>query len=227
MPLGKRKRIGASKAARAEFKKPRLYRTLVYKTSVLNTQQRVTLRYSSKFELTSGAGVASSRHFSANGLFDPDFAIGGHQPRGFDQLMAMYDHAVVLNSRIEVFVGSDVDGTKAEILDISLRDSTFVSSDYRDFEEYGVHKRLLLSDQYGGQESGYLTMSANPAKFFGRKDSLSDPELKNSVSANCKEDVWWTITMYGVGGFSSTTNQLIVTIIYDVVFIEFKIFFIS
>lgn len=222
MPGGtgrKRKRANTTTTAR---KRSRIYRAPAYKLAILNNQQRGTLRYSQKFSLTPGSGVVSSRNFSANGVYDPDFVIGGAQPRGFDQLMTMYDHCVVLKSKCEVFVAADEPNTKTDIIDISLRDTAFTSSNYRDFEEYGLHKRRILAPAESGQEVGYLSMEADVNKFLGRSSPLSDPELKNSVGSNPKEDAWWTISLYSVSGAASVKRDIIVTITYDVVFIEPK-----
>lgn len=52
----------------------------------------VKLRYVSTKTLgMSSVGVDSATfQFAFNGLFDPDIAVGGQQPVGFDQLMAVY-----------------------------------------------------------------------------------------------------------------------------------------
>ncbi len=48
------------------------------------------------------AGAPANHVFSANGCFDPDITGVGHQPLGFDQYMALYDHYKVLSSVITV-----------------------------------------------------------------------------------------------------------------------------
>lgn len=48
------------------------------------------------------SGLSSSHTFAANGLYDPDITGIGHQPKGFDQWMAVYNHFNVLGSKISV-----------------------------------------------------------------------------------------------------------------------------
>lgn len=47
-------------------------------------------------------GVVASHLFAANGLYDPNITGTGHQPLGFDQLMAMYTTYTVISSKIWV-----------------------------------------------------------------------------------------------------------------------------
>lgn len=49
------------------------------------------------------SSVAIALHsFAANDLYDPNVTGGGHQPLGFDQLMALYNHFHVISSKIRV-----------------------------------------------------------------------------------------------------------------------------
>ncbi|HIA02129.1 MAG TPA: hypothetical protein EYN66_09490, partial [Myxococcales bacterium] len=48
-----------------------------------------------------GTAVLQYR-FRANGMFDPQVPLGGHQPRGFDEFMDAYDMFTVLGSKISV-----------------------------------------------------------------------------------------------------------------------------
>ena len=49
-----------------------------------------------------GSSGMITHSFSANGLYDPNLAVGGHQPMGFDEQMAIYDHYCVLGAKITV-----------------------------------------------------------------------------------------------------------------------------
>lgn len=49
-------------------------------------------------------GAMNIRAWRANDLYDPDYAVGGHQPFGFDQLMAKYQHFTVERSHISIDV---------------------------------------------------------------------------------------------------------------------------
>jgi hypothetical protein len=60
------------------------------------------LSYAGYFNIDPSAGAPASYLFHANGLYDPDHTGAGHQPHGFDQIMALYKNYQVLSSAIEV-----------------------------------------------------------------------------------------------------------------------------
>lgn len=74
---------------------------------------RTVLRYVERNTLTPTAGSYSELFFKCNGLYDPTDAIGGHQPYGFDQYAAIYNHYHVYKSVATVqfsYVGSSNSG---------------------------------------------------------------------------------------------------------------------
>lgn len=62
------------------------------------------MRYVQELQISTPAvtGVSKSLPFVANGCFDPYYPLGGHQPKGFDQWMAVYSHYNVVGSKINV-----------------------------------------------------------------------------------------------------------------------------
>lgn len=60
------------------------------------------LTYCDTITVDPGVNTVGQYRFKANGLYDPDVAVGGHQPYGFDQLMNVYNNYTVLGSKITV-----------------------------------------------------------------------------------------------------------------------------
>ena len=54
-------------------------------------QMRTKLRYSTRIEFVPTGTAIVAKRFLANGMFDPDTSLGGHQPRGFDEFMKVYE----------------------------------------------------------------------------------------------------------------------------------------
>lgn len=67
---------------------------------IVTPKLRRKLIYSDVVALNPLAGLVTYVNFAANGLYDPDISGVGHQPRGFDQYMALYNHYKVLASKI-------------------------------------------------------------------------------------------------------------------------------
>ena len=60
---------------------------------------RTKLRYSTRVEFSRSGTSALQFQLRGNGLFDPQTAVGGHQPRGFDEFMTTYEMYTVHGSK--------------------------------------------------------------------------------------------------------------------------------
>lgn len=91
-----RRRAPVRRKRRTKFRRQRkIGRSLVVNRSPMPVAPRfiTRLKYASQFSstgLTIVAGVLSDYHFRINSLYDPDSSATGHQPYGFDQLIALY-----------------------------------------------------------------------------------------------------------------------------------------
>lgn len=62
------------------------------------------MTFQHKYVETGSLSVQNSlvhKQFNATGMYDPDPAIGGHQPLFFDQLSLIYDHYTVIGAQIK------------------------------------------------------------------------------------------------------------------------------
>jgi hypothetical protein len=185
----------------------------------LPSRLHAKLKYVSPVTLTSG--VTPGVHvFSANGCYDPDITGTGHQPRGFDQLIALYDHYVVLKSQAKVeymfTTGSSVSG-------IQLQSSSVAQSDYIDYAEqarcdFAVAPRVITTG--GVPEPLVHTMHFGAKEFMGIPDPITADKLQGTVSANPSDQAYYHIWMQSYDGSSAATQNALVIIEYDVVFIE-------
>lgn len=188
----------------------------------LNTKLRAQLNYSDYFNLDVAAGGATAEYvFSANGLFDPNITGAGHQPRGFDQLMALYDHYVVIGVKIYL-TSINGDTGNGNIVGCYVADVSTPAGDVF----YPLEARMMTYGVLGmenGQSSTTLELQLNPNKFLGRASPLSDPQLKGSSSANPSEQAYiHCFCIPGPGGVDTQVVYNHVRIEYDVVFIEPK-----
>lgn len=114
------------------------------------TRLKARFTYADRLALTGGiAGVASTYIFRINSLFDPDFAFGGHQPAGFDQLMAIYEHYCVTECEYKVIFNSSA-AVGQMIVGCNVSDNSTSSTDHRTYVENGINQQDVITGADGG-----------------------------------------------------------------------------
>lgn len=122
--------------------------------------------------------------FRANDLYDPDYTSTGHQPMGFDQLMAFYDHFVVSQSRITVQF-KNLGGAS---LDVGIRlDANFnpvsVASDILEFG--GLTRDVLeMKNVYGSTKALALSMDSSKVWRVRKRDLSAKDTLCGNASSS-------------------------------------------
>lgn len=212
MPSTKRKYSGPP--AGIPLKKPKKFSAVVASANSygpLGSSQKASLVYSDKIAIGNNATFV----FSANNLYDPNVSGVGHQPRGWDQLISLYNHAVVIKCKIELWSVS----TGAPILLSSVvKPDNVISADYRDSLELNPSKHVMLGRD--GFEGTYHSMVVYPNKFMGRSNPLSDPTLKNSQTSGPAEQCYIHINNSNFGGVAGDDAECFIKITYDAIFIE-------
>ncbi len=175
------------------------------------------LRYHDIVQLDSNIDTAGSTVLSCNGLFQPNITGGGHQPRNFDQLMAMYDHYLVIAARITII--PEVQNTQG-ILGITLRDSTAATSDINlDMEGGNTVYGPVGQSQGGGSSVSTLSQTVDPSKWLNRP--LRQASLIGSAVGNPTEGVFFHIFNFSIDpAFNANVLNVDVLIEYTAMFIE-------
>lgn len=188
------------------------------------TRKAVRLNYAEHFDAnTLVGGIVVQYNYSANGIFDPNITGGGHQPKGFDQVMSNYDHYVVVGTKISVeFVNKTEHPIRVGIM---LRDSApSGTASIEGVEEYRFKRFTTLDGiTMGGKSYGTVSMAINPAKFLGRSKALSDSQLKGNVSTNPAEQCYFVLFAYALDATQEVSVSGAVKIDYSTVFIEPKL----
>lgn len=90
------------RARRMPLKRSRTNMMVSTGRSIIANRYKTKLIYSDFYDTaTNGIGILYHQ-FNANSLYDPDFTFTGHQPRGFDQLMTLYQSYTVTGVKIIV-----------------------------------------------------------------------------------------------------------------------------
>lgn len=147
-----------------------------------------TLRYTDPVTINPAIGAAGGWAFSANGLFDPNITGTGHQPMGFDQLMAFYNHYEVIGARIKMTAvpASEVTGFN---FGVKLDDnSAFTTIAYESACEHSMtawktHPGVNLSNGFD------VYNSFSSKKFFGERSG--DRETWGNAASNPNEQAYF------------------------------------
>lgn len=111
---------------------------------------KCTLLYNDQHLLTpAAAGIPDSDSYHANGLFDPFAAVGGHQPRYYDQLAPFYTRWTVTGAKIVcTFINEEpVRGVVCAVLINGVATAPTLGRQY--IEDPGTRWRALASRDAG------------------------------------------------------------------------------
>lgn len=187
-------------------------RTLAIQTQpMINKSQKVILDYVDQMSIDAGTGVVGAYRFRANGMYDPRFETGGHQPRGYDQWMAFYDHYTVIGSRITVTAFSNSNASTsaaAGYIGIMISDSSIAVAgetiDYVMEQGKSVWKPYTENDGARGVVTCSRTFSAK--KFFGCTNVLDREDLKGSTTSDPNEQATFHVWQAPVTGAANPTE---------------------
>lgn len=198
----------------------RRYRNL---KSPISRKLITKLRYSERVSLTAqAAGAVANWRFGANCCYDPNLTGSGHQPRGFDELMALYHHYTVIGSKITVRFAPD-DSMHDSMVGITLNgNSGYTSTLLGDYAENSSVKSAVLPN--GANSSRTMSYTYSPKRFHSISKPLSDDSLKGTTSANPTEQAGFMVWMANLDSGSSSGAQVhcLVTIDYIVALTEPK-----
>lgn len=189
--------------------------------SGMPSQRIAKLRYVEKITLSSTVGGLQTWIWGANNINDPNISGTGHQPMGADQWSALFNHYVVLGSKIHVQVSSASTPVSPSYCGVYLTDSaTAPYSDYMAFmEAKRGQSRLLAQDS---TKVTHLNNKFSCKRFFNLKD-VKDNMLRvgSVVNTNPTEQAYFA-TYYQTANGTTDTASFLVTIDYIVLYSEPK-----
>lgn len=223
------------KYTKKRFAKRKPYKKKAYKGKIgttmdiaaINSPLTRTLKASMIYTSDTGLSLVSSatnpgtKVFTLNGLYDPDISGSGHQPRGFDELILLYDHAVVINTKVRIDIWNNLSTSGAYVI-ATIRDNSAPSTNYIDYTETSNSKWVLLSPATGGSACTTIYLDVNPNEFLGLPNPMSNPELKGSAAKNPDEQAYLHISGMSDDNFTACSVLFMVTLEYTAIFVEPK-----
>lgn len=157
-------------------------------------------------------------------LFDPEPAIGGHQPRYFDQWAAFYNKYTVFGMKIRLRFVNVTNGSQPVICSgfWSCQNNPSISG-IADFTEarYTIGSKLAHGYPAGPSVVNYTTYQ-NVARMHGYKSVADNPDFSATTSANPANMLFFQMAVGPVGAvYAGVTNVPVdIRVIYYVKFEE-------
>lgn len=157
--------------------------------------------------------------FRANGMYDPEYALGGTQPLMFDQMTAHYDHYTVVGSKIKVRLwtdGTSVADTDPILCYLSLDDGALTPSVNLIKAREQPGGSYATSNQIGKVTT--LSKGFSAKKMFGKAHSniVGESELRGSVSADPSEGAYFNLSFQDMETMFLGDTDSIASIHYEV-----------
>lgn len=181
---------------------------------------KTVLRYVEQTGFSISNGSYQQAFFKCNGLNDPTDALGGHQPYGFDQYAAIYNHYKVYKAKITVqFTATDTTRPEGALVGVNITPGNTDS----DNAQTKMEKQAGAAN-YGWIQPGAINQKTivkwwSAKSYFGTQkdeDSLTAP-----VSGDPTELSHFCVWGQNYAG-ASTFIYALATIDYYVEFIEPK-----
>jgi len=160
--------------------------------------------------------------FRANGIFDPDTALGGHQPYGHDQWLQFYNHYVVIGSKVNMQITTPTTPqTTAVMASILLTDDLTVNTNPVLAIEQGK-ARYTLIDGSGAVRAKNVRNNFSARKFFNVKDVLDNVDrIGATFGADPLDQAYYALTFSTTNGsVTDVPYQALITIDYLVMLSE-------
>lgn len=179
----------------------------------------VKLRYVDSVYMDPGFGVAAQYYMSANSLFKPQAASGGHQPMNFDQWALLYNHYVVVGSKITCTAHSgstsNADGC---FIGVNLQDDQSLSTDPSTLLEQGLTRYKFFNQTYAaGSGNGRVVRHGFSAKKFFNLSNPTDniKRIGAGIGASPAEQAFFCILVSPPPTSTVDIGSILVTYVID------------
>lgn len=166
--------------------------------------------------LINPTGSIGYTSYGANCLYDTFLGTGGHQPMGFDQLMALYNHYEVYGAKVTVrFLPNGEQYYCGVAID---DDTTFTGTPTTGMEQRGSSMKYMAVTAI---KPVIITKHYSQKKMFGMTARGTDNQ-KGTASANPSERGVFQIWTSGVAGADPGALTVLVEVEYFAKFSELK-----
>lgn len=185
----------------------------------ISRRMRTKLTYFQRTSLNPGVGgIAADAVFRLNSLYDPDLTGVGHQPAGFDQIMALYKYYAVVGADAHISF-QNTDTTHDSICVASVQNTNAAVTDVQPVIENGRCNYQWLGVRFSGRDITDMKLSVNVGAEVGG-NVLDNQDLWGTVGSDPTNQLYLHCSCQPNSANDASVVGLIVVITYDVYFFE-------
>ncbi len=222
-PLKRTKRMTTRRLPLVKLVRSRTRRTLATrpnKAGIIRDRRMATLRYFVADTVNINA-TYQTLQFRANGCFDPEIAVGGHQPRGFDQWMVLYQNFAVTNCTIAVRVSTRTGKEACMVSIVTTEAGTANDASQTDAFENNPRTTRVGHWHPDGGRVGFVKSAVNIAKFTNAHAGIADDiDLHGNVASDPIKAVTFNVNLTNAGALGVGTSDILTTLTYRVMFLQ-------
>lgn len=214
--MAKRRKTSSTTKKKTGYRTSLLANPIDFGRYSLPLRAKNVMRYASTTDITmNGAGEAVVA-WNANGMYDPEVALGGHQPLYFDQLSAIYNHWHVVASKIRIRIVPLFGAIGTLNATVLIDDDQTLSAAATTARERPGAVSWLAS---AAEDDNGRTIYWNAQKTFGG-NIIDNDDLKGTAAADPSE--LSTFFLYLSGGTLDNPWRVYADIEYTAVWSELK-----
>lgn len=199
------------------------YRSPRSNLTLFGKKQLIRLRYHEELELSvlGADGLVARRAYSSNGIFDPSFDTVGHQPRGFDEVIALFHNYTVIASTMTATF-APTPATSSVVCGVALRGGPGGLLSPNSYLE----GRLVTFATLATEASALplrISRRFSPKEFLGISKPLASQAIRGSQTTNPDLQAFFHVFLAPFGTLGSNSTVLVtVDMMFTVVFTEPK-----
>lgn len=166
-------------------------------TLALPSTAKATFRYAYAGSLDPSTGGVALTSFRANGPYDPEVAVGGHQPRGWDQFAAFYTHYHCIGATATLYMSNTATSANQIAFGIFLNDvaTPLIGSTPLDYIESPNCAWKMMAAGSGDDTSATVRQTFSASKFFGKKAILSSESHGAAINNYPSDEAYFHVWM--------------------------------
>lgn len=185
-------------------------------------------KYVEEIQLNPGIASFTYHDFNLASMYDPNVSGTGHQPRGFDEIMAFYNHYCVIGAKIVVQYRPDTSSSNPGppsywgLTKCSYSTEIAQYASVTDLIEgkYTNLNRTSAGLIYPENTQNRCSLTYSPKKWLGISKPLSNDRIRGGKTSDPGEEVIASLWCGGINGVDSPSQNFLVTIYYTVVYTE-------